>query len=87
MEDLQKDKNIYLKQSFSQSQQRSHFFSSPLAVNLAAFISISLLPTQLLKLQHVLGLFHFISNEMAFSVADQSFENGFSSGLQCSMLC
>lgn len=81
------------RQSISWRQQRSHFFSSPLAANLASFISISLLSMRLLKLQHVLGLFHFISNGLAFSVTEekriseknQSFENGFSSGLQCLM--
>lgn len=71
-DDLQIDKIIYKKsQSFSWRQERSHFFSSPLAANLASFISISLLPTQLLKLQHVLGLFHFLSNGLAFSVTEE----------------
>ncbi len=95
-DDLPKDKNIK-SQSFSQRRERSHFFSRPLAAYLASFISISLLPTQLLKLQHLLGLFHFISNGLAFTVCDrgkenklkknQSFENGFSARLQCLMLC
>lgn len=71
-DDLQIGKNIYIKrQSLSRRQERSHFFSSPLAANLASFISISLLPTRLLKLQHVLGLFHFISNGLAFSVTEE----------------
>lgn len=63
-------KKIKKSQAFSRRQERSHFFSSPLAENLASSISISLLPTQLLKLQHVLGLFHFISNGLAFSVTE-----------------
>lgn len=58
LEDLLKDHFVF--KTFSWGQYGSYFFSSPLAVRLAAFISISLLPTQQLKLQHVLGLFHFM---------------------------
>lgn len=92
-DDLQIGKNIK-RQSLSWGQIVVISFSRPLAANLAPFITIFLLPTRLLKLQHVLGLFHFMSNGLVFSVTEekrisgknQSFENGFSSGLQCLML-
>lgn len=43
----------------------SHFYSSLLAPNMASFISISVLPTQMLKLHHMLG---FIIGFLLFSV-------------------
>lgn len=53
-------------------QKRNDFFFSPLAADLASFMfHVSVVYTPLLKLQHVFGLFNFLSYGLTFVTAEK----------------